>query len=244
MRVAVLFNTIRYSMALLVICSAGCSKNEHAIEQPNFTDLEIKAITADPLLLHIKVDETLLTDSLVSPNGVITVPVKYTNPKHHFRVTDQLSNRLLTDTVINYQPGEKNTISFFQATEGAGVFWVGPPVNEPLPPAYRKKISLVYTLPEPVMPDEVKVIVMNTKDNETSGYVLADSFLLKRGEFSRCFLSWERRKSKLTIIKNVPARDTLAFVESTRFADAIGDFSVFYINSISQRKDASLTKLY
>jgi len=231
-------------MALLLICSAGCSKNEHAIEQPNFTDLELKAITVDPLLLHIKVDENVLTDSLVSPNGVITVPVKYTNPQHHFRVTDQFSNRMLTDTVISYQPGEKNTISFFQAAEGTKVFWVGPPVNEPLPPANRKKISFVYTLPAPVMPNEVKVIVMNTKDNETNGYAVEDSFLLKRGEFSQYFLSWERRKAKLTIIKNVPGRDTVALVESSRFADAIGNFSVFYLNSISSRKDATLTKLY
>lgn len=232
-------------MAFFLICSAGCSKNEHAIEQSRFTILEVKAITVDPLLLHIKVDESLLTDSLVTPNGSFTDTVKYVNPQHHFQVTDQFSNRLLADTLISYQPGEKNTITFFQPAEGAKLVWVGPPVNEPAPADKKKKISIVYTLPDPVMPDEVKVIVLNSLSGTSAqDYKASDSFILKRGEFSPYFHSWDDRKAKLEVYKNVPTRDTVAMVENTRFAEAIGDFSIFYFNSISSRKDAFLLKLY
>lgn len=229
---------------LLILIIPGCSKNERAIEQPLFTNLELKAITVDPLLLHVTANETLLTDSLVTPDGVINVPVKYINPRHRFRVTDQFSNTMLADTSIAYQPGEKNTITFFQTAAGGKLVWVGPPVNEPAPPAGKKKISIVYALPEPVMPDEVKVIVSSPRDDNANVYLPADSFVLKRGNFSPYFLSLAKNKAKLTLLKNIPARDTVANIDRTQFAQAIADFSIFYINNISARKDASLSKLY
>ena len=48
---------------LLMFAMAACSKNEKAIEQSTFTSLQLKAITADVLMLQVKADENVLTDS-------------------------------------------------------------------------------------------------------------------------------------------------------------------------------------
>ena len=113
-----MLNVSKLSFAVfLVFAMAACSKNEKAIEQPTFTSLQLKAITADALMLQVKADENVLTDSFYAP-GNKAVPVTYINPTKRFRVTDLYSKTLLLDTLVNYKPGGVNALTFFQAVSG------------------------------------------------------------------------------------------------------------------------------
>lgn len=241
MRQLFLLNKMALSGIVVFILSiTGCSKNERAIEEQRYTTLELKAITVDPLLLQFTVDETPLNSLLATPNASTAVPVKYIDTTHRFRIMDQYSNTLMADTLIDYKPGEKNTITFFQPVAGGKLVLVGPPANAPLPPAGKKNISIVYSLT--AVPDEVKVVVDNSLSGSSgSDYAPSDSFLLKRGEFSPFFWSWNNRKPKLRIYDN---KDSLVLeVDNSQFADAIADFSIFNFSGITAGS-VSLTKLY
>jgi hypothetical protein len=235
-------NTVGFCMAWLLILTTGCSKNETAVEQASYTSLELKAITVDPLLLQVTIDETQLTDLLATPDASTKVPVKYINPTHRIRLMDQYSNMQLADTMIDYKPGEKNNITFFQPVAGASLVLVGPPANEPPPSTGKKKISIVYSLAKPLMPDEVKVFVDNSRTGNTGqDYIPSDSFLLKRGAFSPYFWSWKDRKPKLRIYdKN---GNKIMEVTNSQFANAIAEFSIFNFLSVASGF-ASLSKLY
>ncbi|WP_205509679.1 hypothetical protein [Longitalea arenae] len=228
------------AMLIFALLITSCSKNERAIEETSYTTLELKAITVDPLLLQFTVDETALDHLLATPSASTSLPVKYMNPTHRFRVVDQYSNTLLADTTVDYKAGEKNTITFFQPVAGGMLVLIGPPVNEPPPAAEKKKISIVYSLPE--VPERVKVVVDNSvSGNSGADYAPSDSFSLKRGEFSPYFWSWNNRKPKLRIYD---ANNSLILqVNNSQFAEAIADFSIFSFSGISAGS-VSLTKLY
>lgn len=214
----------RYCIVFIGLLVAGCSKNEQAIEQWSFTSLELKAITLDVLRLQVVTDETTLTDSLITP-GSKTLPVQYYNPSHRFLVTDLYSNMLLLDTVIDYKPGPNNSITFFQPVNGGKLVWVGPPVNEPLPPAGSIKISIVYAHAK--LPDEVKVVVENSKNGGTD-YIPTDSFQLKKGAFSPYFIGGNIRKPKLSFYKTTGNKEKVATANSFSFANS--DYSIFLFN--------------
>lgn len=210
---------------LLVVAMAGCSKNEKAIEQANFTSLQLKAITADVLMLQVKVDENVLTDSFYTP-GNKALPVTYFNPTKRFRVTDLFSKTLLLDTLVDYKPGAVNVVTFFQALSGGNLVRIGPPANEPIPTGGKIKISVVYGMAE--MPDVTKVIV---EDSNTGGsvYSATDSFLLKKGEFSPYFIGKmiNNRKPQLKFYTADASRKLVAKSEPSILYDLNADFTIY-----------------
>lgn len=162
----------------------GCSKHEQAIDEARFTTLDIKTFSIDTLRLKVLENETLLTDSLPAPDGAKNIAVQYYDFTHRIRLSDAFSNRLLLDTTIDYKPGFTNTLTFFQPAADANFIWIGPPVNEPQPPAGNFKIAVSYT--HAGLPELVKVVV---KTKPASTYLATDSFELKKGEFSKYFLT-------------------------------------------------------
>jgi hypothetical protein len=224
-------NVPRLTFAVVLIMAlAGCSKNETAIEQWSFTSLQIRAITIDALMLQVKADETLLTDSLYTP-GTKAVQVQYFNPTQRFRVTDLYSNTLLLDTLIDYKPGAVNAITFYQSIAGGKLVRIGPPATEPLPPAGKIKISIVHGLQE--LPDPVKVVVEDSETG-TSVYSATDSFQLKRGDFSPYFTGKliNNRKPQLKLYTTDARRKLVAQVLPTSFNNTNSDFSIYSFNSI------------
>jgi hypothetical protein len=210
---------------LLVLAISGCSKNEKAIEQSIFTSLQLKAITADALMLQVKADENVLTDSFYTP-GNKAVPVTYFNPTKRFRVTDLFSKTLLLDTLVDYKPGAINTLTFFQAVSGGKLVRIGPPANEPLPTGGKIKISVVYGIEE--LPDIIKAVV---EDSETGGsvYSVTDSFLLKKGEFSPYFIGKmiSNRKPQLKFYTADANRKLIAKSEPGILYDLNADFTIY-----------------
>jgi hypothetical protein len=218
------------SVVLLALTIAGCSKNEQAIEQWSFTSLQLKALTVDALMLSVTANETLLTDSLYTP-GDKAIQVQYLNPTHRFKVTDLYSKTLLLDTMVEYKPGAVNSITFFQSLSGGKLVRIGPPASEPLPPAGKIKISIVFGNQE--LPDLAKVVV---EDSETgnSTYTATDSFVLKKGDFSPYFIGKmvSNRKPQLKIYTNDARRKLIAQVQPSSFNNTNADFSIYSFNSI------------
>src|ERR1044072_8579078 len=180
-----MFNSIySSSIVLLFMCSFGCSKSEDAIEQERFTLLALNAITVDALRLSVTDSNKLLTDSLMTPEGKVSMTVKYDNPLRRYKVTDLYSNALLFDSTIHYQQIYNNSVTFFQPASGEKIILVSPPVNEQKPHKDSAKLSVVYSIPSTdAIYDQIKVVVEQSKDGGTA-YIPMDSFLLKRGEFS------------------------------------------------------------
>jgi hypothetical protein len=210
---------------LLVMAITGCSKNEKAIEEYSFTSLQLKAITVDVLMLQVKADENILTDSFYTP-GNKAVPVTYFNPTKRFSVTDLFSKTLLLDTLVEYKPGAVNTLTFFQAVSGGKLVRIGPPANEPVPADGKIKISVVYGIQE--LPDVAKVVV---EDSDTGGsvYSATDSFLLKKGEFSPYFIGkmLNKRKPQLKFYTADANRKLIAKTEPSILYDTNADFTIY-----------------
>lgn len=215
---------------LLVLTIAGCAKNEAAVEQWSFTSLELKAITVDPLMLSVSANGKVLTDSFYTP-GNKALYVQYFDPLQRFKVTDLFSQTLLLDTIVNYKPGINYSITLFQAVSGGKLVRIGPPANEPLPPAGKIKISVVYGLQ--VMPDIAKVVV---EDSETGNgnYSATDSFLLKKGEFSPYFIGKlvNNRKPQLKFYTTDASRKLVAKTDGSTFNNPNADFSIYSLNKI------------
>lgn len=193
----------------------GCSKNERAVVEARFTNLEFKTFSTDSLQFKVVSNDITLTDSLFAPNKTQTVSVQYFDPEHRIQLFDVLTNRTYLDTVISYKPGFINSITFFQPSAGADFIWVGPPVNESLPLLDYAKISIRYT--HAALPDLLKVVVEN---NPGAGYQATDSFELKKNEFSRYFLAYNKssRKVRLKLYSTDGRRKTMAYAEDGNFA--------------------------
>lgn len=212
---------------------AGCSKNERPIEEARFTTLELKAFSVDTLQLKVLENETMLTDSLTAPDGVKSIAVQYYDAKHRLRLLDANANRLWLDTTIDYKPGFINALTFFQPSAGEKFVWIGPPVNEPLPPTDWLKISISYT--HPALPEMVKVVVENSKTGGTL-YEATDSFELKKGEFSRYFLGRSRadRRPRMFLYTADGRRKQVAKVEEGSFPTTVNaDYNIYLLRKHS-----------
>src|SRR5690349_12566501 len=101
-----------YSVLLLVIYSAACSKSGDAVEGTKFTLLTLNAITVDSMRLSVTENGQLLTDSLMSPGGKWEMNVKYNDANRQYKVTDMYSNTVLYDSTIHYQKVFNNSVTF------------------------------------------------------------------------------------------------------------------------------------
>lgn len=229
------------SAALLALTIAGCSKNEQAIEQWSFTSLQLKAITVDALMLSVTANETLLTDSLYTP-GNKAIKVQYFDPMHRFKVTDLYNKTLLLDTMVEYKAGAANAITFYQSLSGGKLVRIGPPANEPLPPAGKIKISIAYNNQE--LPDQTKVVVEDSETG-TATYIATDSFQLKKGEFSPYFIGnlLGNRKPQLKFYTTDASRKLIAKAQASSFATTNADFSIYSFNGISGKDSDGIYSL-
>lgn len=225
---------------LLYVDLTGCSKGEKAIEQWNFTQVTLTGITVDSFRLKVTAGDQLLTDSMPSP-GTQTVPAGYYGAAQHVLVTDQYTNRLLLDTMINYKTGLHNTITFFQPYQNARLTWIGPPVNEPAPAKDNLKFAIVYG--SDLLPEEVSVVWYTTASNASNVYDVKDSFLLKKGEFSRYMETPSLRKAKVNFY-NAATRDSLGSVFYTYFSDANVDYSIYFIKPQGINNELFAAKIY
>ena len=223
----------------------SCSKNGEAIVQERYTNLGIRALTVDALLLKVEVDDSVIAAPMIAPFYNAFPATKYIDPMHRIRMTDLYSNRLVLDTIVPYSKGLQTTLSFVQKGYDSSMVWVGPPVNEPAPPPGKIKVSVVYVYAG--YPDEVKVVVENSRSG-TSGfdYAPSDSFLLKKGQFSPYFQGWAGatgKKPRLKIFTPDAARTPIASYGENLFSNISTDITIFSFEQ-APSTGLTLTKLY
>lgn len=209
-----------------LIYLAGCSKNEHPVEEARYTTLELKTFSTDSLQLKVLENDETLTDSLFAPDGIKNVSVQYFDPKHRIRLADAFTDRIWLDTMIDYKSGFINSITFYQPAAGANFIWIGPPVNELLPSKDYAKMSIRYTHAN--LPDLLKVIVENNPKG--THYEVTDSFELRKNEFSRYFLAYNAstKKVKLKLLSTDSRRKTIAYAEEGNFSSAVSaDYNIY-----------------
>lgn len=208
-----------YGMLVILPGLAGCSKSIKTIEDPKIMSLEIYAKTIDVLQLRVTAGEEVLTPSIVTPDGYVSVTFLHTEPAYRFGVQDVFTHQTLLDTLISIHTirtaGRK--IVLLQSVPGGEMVWVGPPpASEALPVYDSTKMSVVYTLP--ALPDQVKVVVENSMGN-TNNYQATDSFLLQKGAFSHYFAGHRTSKGKMQLKFYTPGSN------GTLVATAINAFS-------------------
>jgi hypothetical protein len=218
-----------------ILSLAGCSKNERAIEEARFTRLDFKTYSIDSLQFKVLQNETALTDSLFAPDGAKTIPVKYFASGNRIRLFDVFTNQMWLDTVVNYKQGLINNLTFFQPSPGAGFIWIGPPVNEPLPPEKWLKMSISYT--HAAMPEVLKVVV-HTSTGTANDYKPADSFQLKKGDFSKYFLAPVNLRPRLFFYAIDGQKELRAQIDERGFPSAMNaDYNIYLL-----RKERSIVR--
>jgi hypothetical protein len=230
------------SIALLFMCCLGCSKSEEAISQERFTLLGLNAITVDSLRLSVTDNGHLLTDSLMTPEGKFETTVKYKEPSRSYKVIDMYSNTVLFDSTISYKKMFDNAVTFFQPVSGGNLILINPPANEQAPANDSFKLSVVYSAPSTAaVYDELKVVI-ETSITGGPQYAASDSFLLKRGEFSRFFTGSKKRMPVLKLYSTDASRVQLGATNTGTFSQA-GDISIYYL-SLRSSTSSGATKLY
>lgn len=221
-----------YSIVLVTIFPAGCSKNETALDEPTFSGLYLQAVTADQFRLKVVDGETELTNALLSPGNRLTVLSTYYDPQHRIKVYNFFGNALLLDTIIPFR-GNPYVITFYQDKPGESLRWIGPPVNESLPDDGKLKVSIIYTAP--LLPPSLKVVVENTISATSSVYAATDSFLLDKGAFSKYFVgrNLKTKKPRLQMYTTGPDRKLVATVAADKFLETNVDFSIFLFDRAS-----------
>ncbi|NII26497.1 hypothetical protein HB364_15515 [Pseudoflavitalea sp. X16] len=193
-------NSILFYCVLIVLPGlAGCSKSIKTMDDPKFMSLSIYAKTIDALQLKVTAGDEILTQSIVTPDGQVSVTFLHTEPEYRFGVYDVFTHQAILDTLVSINTiragGRK--IVLLQSVPGGEMVWVGPPpASETLPTSDSTKMSIVYTLA--ALPDQVKVVVENSIGN-TNNYHATDSFLLQKGEFSHYFTGNRTSKGKLQL---------------------------------------------
>lgn len=223
---------IKYSIILVAILPAGCSKNEQPVEELRFSGVYLQAFTADQLRLKVVDGETELTNALFSQGNRLTVLSTYFDALHRIKVYDFYGNELLLDTLIPFR-GNPFYITFYQDNPGEKLRWIGPPVDEPFPGNGDLKISIIYTAP--LLPASLKVVVENAISETSNTYTSTDSFLLDRGTFSKYFTgrNLRSRKPRLSLYTTGTDRKLVATVPATQFLRTNFDFSIFLFDRAS-----------
>lgn len=228
----------------ILLCTA-CSKSGQPIEQQRRTGLAIGAITVDSLILKIEANNVTLSNSMIAPGTAQIPEIRYTNPAQRFRITNLYTNHLMVDTLLNYTTSSSNKIIFIQPGAGADLVWLGPPVNEPAPPAGKSKVAFLYVLYS--MPNEVKVVIENSESGASAyDYVPTDSAILKKGQLSPFFQIWSSSttaKPRLKAYTSDAARMLIADISNNLFYNLNPGFSVYSFEK-PLSGSASVSKLY
>lgn len=242
------FYTIKIALWAMIALPMvmACSKNEQPFQEPAFTGLRVKIISAENFILRMSVGGEVISSQLTAPNPEGTpIAVQYYNPTQKVQLFDFYRNTIVTDTLFTYKPGYTNLISFYQPAAGEPLRLVGPPVNEPPAAEGATKLSVCYTYAP--LADSLRVIVENAApDNNV--YKPTDSFTLKKGLFSPFFEG--RRDNYKPVVKLYTTgadRKLVAQMPASQFHDMNADFTGYIFQdrlNAGPVADLAANKLY
>lgn len=211
-------------LIIIVYALPGCSKSGGPIEEVTFTELQVKVISVDNFLLKITTGNKVLTSQLSAPvfEGV-KFSIDYFDKKQHVELFDYYRNTVVADTTYTFKPGYVNQLTFFQPSLGAALTLLGPPTNEPPAEKGYGKIAVSYTYAP--LPDSLLVVVENSSLND-GVYKATDSFVLKKGQFSKFFESrYTGFRARTKLFTTDASRQQVAEMQSDEFRDMNADYS-------------------
>ena len=244
-----LFYIIKRSLYVMItlLMVAACSKNGQPVQEPAFTGLRVKIISAENFTLRMSVGGQVINNQLTAPNAEGTpIAVQYYNPTQKVQLFDFYRNTMVTDTSFTYKPGYTNLISFYQPAAGEPLRLVGPPVNEPPAPEGAGKLSVCYTYAP--LADSLRAIIENVSPDNNNVYKPTDSFTLKKGLFSPFFAG--RRGSYKPVVKLYTTgadRKLVAQIPASQFHDMNEDFTGYIFQdrfNAGPVADLAANKLY
>lgn len=226
-----------WTRKIIILCSGillllgGCAKDGTAIDETLDTEINFLAVTIDTIRLGVRIDGESLVNDLLAPTATPRlVPIRYYNKEKKITLYNVADNRVLFDSSFKIHTGNL-TISLYQKNSGDPLSYIAPPASETLPPENYGKISFVYTFP--ALPDIVKVVVQNSIDNSVN-YAPTDSFQLKKGEFSRFFLSRSTfRKADVYLYTPGADRKLVGMINRGEYSDMNAGLTIYSVRSSS-----------
>ena len=231
------------SVLILAFSAITCTKREEAIVLPKYARAVVTTFTVDSLLFSVKLDNSLLVDSLMSPVASVLKQFSFYDTVVHVQVAEKNNwNRVIIDTNLSIHIG-LNYINIVQLNSDEKPFLPAPP-SEPLPDAGYCKVKFVYSAP-PGVPflDSVKCEILVDKSASGNGSAPSpvDTIVLSRYEFSEQYYVVKKSNASFRIKVYNPATNTL--IQQTSF-ESTNSYLDFNTVNLSATKNASSIPIY
>jgi len=228
---------------MLILFAMACNKREEAITEPKYAHAVITTFTVDSLLFSVKLNNTPLVDSLISPVSSVLKQFSFYDTVVHLQVSEKKNfNRIVIDTNIHIHIGF-NYINIVQLSSDEKPFLPAPP-NEPSPDAGFCKVKFVYTAP-PGAPflDSVKCEILVDKSAAGNGSVPSpvDTIILSRYEYSDQYYAVKKSNASFRIKVYNPV--TNAFIQLTSY-ESTNSYTEFNTVNLVAFKNASSNVIY
>jgi len=169
------------SLVCCICIVAGCAKESPVVEK-KYTSIALSAYTVDPYRFRVSLNNEVVTDSLITPEGQVAKEVFFDNFRQRIRVYNTSDETLLIDTSYTLSIGKTNAFAIYQTQTGTTPFYLAPAPDEPIAAPGNSKLKVVCSGEE--LNDSVKVVVeIQTPTNPKP----RDTAVLKKGDFSRYF---------------------------------------------------------
>jgi hypothetical protein len=194
-----------YFFAISLVCGlsivAGCSKESPVIEK-KFTEMELNAFTVNAYRFRISLNDEVVTDSLLTPEGRVLKDFFFNDYSQRIRVYNTSDETLLIDAPYTLNVGKKSVFTIYQTQADTPPFYLAPSPGEPLPASGNAKLSIICSGES--LSDSVRVVVEN---QDTT----IDNVRLKKDNFSRFFEVDASKGNKISFYK-IPGNDFLGEV--------------------------------
>lgn len=188
----IVFFTISLVFGFFIV--AGCSKESPVVEK-KYTSVGLSAFTIEPYRFRVTMNDEVLTDSLLTPEGQVGKQILFSDYRQRIRVYNTSDETLLIDTPYTLTIGKTNAFTIYQTQAGTTPFYLAPPATEPLPAAGKIKFSLVCTGQQ--FPDSVRVV---TEVQNNTAYP-KDTAVVKDNAFTKYFEVPANASIKVTVYK-------------------------------------------
>jgi hypothetical protein len=207
---------------LISVVFIQCSKSGELINEPSYGIIKFTTFTIDTFRFKVKLNDQLITDSLLSPRGVYTATVPFIDTIGKLKITDA-KNNLILDSTINLKIGSR-TISLVQFISGLKP--TTPTLSlEAQPVNGFYKIRFQYAQPiGNVRPfyDSIKIQIRREDNNN-----FIDTIVLKKYGISRYYELPKTARVKVKLIN--PNGGT--FPTTSAFSNAIADADIENFNT-------------
>ncbi|MBO9205186.1 MULTISPECIES: hypothetical protein [Niastella] len=207
------------SAVILILFVTACNKREEAITESKYANATITTFTVDSLLFSVRINNTLLIDTLTSPAASVFRQFSFYDTVVHLQVFEKnIFNRMVIDTNLNIHLGNNN-INIVQMKSDEKPSLPTPPVGSSPDSGYCN-VKFVYTAPSSVsFLDSVKCEIIVDASTAGNGSVpkSVDTVVLSRYEFTDEYYLVKKSTNSFRIKVYDPVTNSL--IRQTEFAN-------------------------